>query len=311
MLFRSSVEADLDSLLACVVDEPISWAHPDRLLPFLKDGQYRHDRIWVAEQDGQILARAVWWGFADGDKPLALDCVYVHPSVEDRVGLAAELLSAAHEAFGHPPDYHVFLPNGWREQSDVAAAMAWRLEAAARAGMTHELERLRYEWTTAAPVPEPSQRLEFRAEPDDEVFVEAFRRVAVGTLDFDTQQALATMDPVAQAREDVEVYRSMPGDRAWWRLAYTPEGELAGLALPSANNGGPVVGYLGVVPEHRGKGYVTDLLGEITRSHAGRGVERFLADTDATNIPMARAFERAGYVNFSVRLVISAPNKPI
>ena len=55
---------------------------------FLKNGQYHHDRIWVAEQDGRILARAVWWGFPDGDRPLALDCLWVHPSVRDRVGLA-------------------------------------------------------------------------------------------------------------------------------------------------------------------------------------------------------------------------------
>lgn len=307
MLFRSTVEADFDHLLACVVDEPVSWANPDRLVPFLQDGQYRYDRIWVAEQDGRILARAVWWGFAQSDKPLTLDCVYVDASVEDRVGLAAELLATAHEAFGQAPDYHLFLTNGWRDQPDVAAAVAWRREVCDRVGMTHALERFRYEWTPSAPVPAPSDRLVFRAEPDDEVFVEAFRRVAEGTLDFDTRKALATMDPVAQAREDVEAYQQMVGERSWWRLAYTPEGDLVGLSLPSANNGGPVVGYLGVVPEYRGKGYVGDLLNEITRFHAERGAERIAADTDATNIPMAKAFERAGYVHFSVRLVLSAP----
>lgn len=307
MLFRSTVEADLDTLLGCVVDESISWAHPDRLLSNLEDGQYRHDRIWVAEQDGRILARAVWWGFSHSDKPMALDCVYVHPSVADREALAADLLEAAHEAFGDRPAYHVFLQNGWRDEPKAGASIAWRRAAVARAGLTQELERLRYEWTPLAPLPAPSARVRFSAEPDDEVFVEAFRRVAEGSLDVDTRHALATMDPVDQARQDVEGYKSMPGDRAWWRLVHSPDGRLIGLALPSANHGGPVVGYLGVVPEHRGQGYVADLLGEITRFHAERGVQRIVADTDSTNLPMARAFERAGYVNFSVRLVLSAP----
>ena len=65
-----------------------------------------------------------------------------------------------------------------------------------------------------------------------------------------------------------------------------------------------MVGYLGVVPEHRGRGYVDDLLAEITRSHAERGVQRIVADTDAGNVSMARAFERAGYRNFAIRLVL-------
>ncbi|MFI6597661.1 GNAT family N-acetyltransferase [Nonomuraea sp. NPDC050536] len=307
MLFRSTVEADLDRLLGCVIDEPVSWSHPDRLLTFLEDGQYRHDRIWIAEDEDEdkILARAVWWAFPGAAKPLALDCLYVHPSVEDRVGLAAELLTRAHEAFGDAPDYHVFLRNGWRDDPRAVAAVGWRREALARAGMRQELERLRYDWTAGSPVPEPPDRVVFRAEPDDEVFVDAFRRVAVGTLDHHTREALGRMEAEAQARDDVAGYREMPGDRSWWRLAYTPGGELIGLAVPSANNGGPVVGYVGVVPEQRGHGYIDDLLGEITRQHAERGAQRVVADTDTTNVPMARAFERAGYRNFAVRLVVS------
>lgn len=306
MLFRSTVEADLDRLLRCTVDEPVSWADPDRLRSFLADGHYRHERVWIAEQDGEILARAVWWGFPDGDRPLALDCLYVHPSVEDRVTLAAELLRHAHDAFGDAPAYHVFVPTGWRDYLAVAAAVDWRWEAGRRAGLTDELERLRYAWTPDAPVPEPSGRLTFRAEPDDEVFVEVFRRVAEGSLDHHTRQALRTKDAEAQAREDLADYLSMPGDRSWWRLAHTPDGDLAGFAMPSANNAGPVVGYLGVLPEQRGHGYVDDLLGEITRCHAERGAQRIAADTDAANLPMARAFERAGYRLFAVRLVLSA-----
>ncbi|MET8989743.1 GNAT family N-acetyltransferase [Nonomuraea wenchangensis] len=308
MLFRTAVGDDLDRLLGCVVDESVSWAHPDRLLSFLESGHYRHDRIWLAldEDTGDILARAVWWGFPDG-RPLALDCVYVHPSVRDRVALAAELLERGHAAFGDRPAYHVFLSEGWREDPKAAAGLGWRQEAAGRAGLTDELERLRLAWTAGEPVPEPSGRLVFRGEDDDEAFVAAFRRVAEGTLDHATRLALRTMDPEEQARQEVADYREMPGDRSWWRLAYSAEdGSLVGVALPSANNAGPVVGYLGVVPEHRGHGYVDDLLGEITRCHAERGVERVVADTDRGNVPMVKAFERAGYHTFAVRLVLSA-----
>jgi RimJ/RimL family protein N-acetyltransferase len=108
----------------------------------------------------------------------------------------------------------------------------------------------------------------------------------------------------------------MPGDRSWWRLAYDGAGELVGFAIPSANGGGPVVGYLGVRPQQRGHGYSDDLLAEITHQLAAvieRGearTDQVRADTDLTNKPMAAAFERAGYRNFAVRLVASRPVSP-
>ena len=77
--------------------------------------------------------------------------------------------------------------------------------------------------------------------------------------------------------------------------------------MPNRNPYGPVVGYLGVVPELRGRRYIDDILAEITRFHAAKGAPRITATTDMTNVPMAAAFERAGYRNYEVRLVASAP----
>ena len=84
----------------------------------------------------------------------------------------------------------------------------------------------------------------------------------------------------------------MPGDRDWWRLAYTADGQLAGMILPNRNPYGAVVGYLGVLPGLRGRGYIDDLPAETTRFHAGRGEPRITATTDTTNQPMAAAFRR-------------------
>ncbi|MFI6065430.1 hypothetical protein ACIA47_09190 [Micromonospora sp. NPDC051227] len=59
-----------------------------------------------------------------------------------------------------------------------------------------------------------------------------------------------------------------------------------------------MIAYLGVVPEHRGHGYVDGLLAEGTRTLAAEDVPRNRAATDLGNVPMAKAFARAGYVNF-------------
>ena len=85
--------------------------------------------------------------------------------------------------------------------------------------------------------------------------------------------------------------------------------ERLGYAEPATQivAGAHVVGYLGVLPEHRGKGYVGDILDEILRILALEvGAEMVRSDTDLANVPMAAAMERAGFVNFARRLVFSA-----
>ena len=62
-----------------------------------------------------------------------------------------------------------------------------------------------------------------------------------------------------------------------------------------------MINFIGVVPEHRGRGYVDDLLAEGTAALHAAGAERVRADTDTRNLPMALAFRRAGYVEFAKR----------
>lgn len=312
MRLRTITEADLGRVLACTTDDPVGVIDPELLRRRFADGQYRPGLTWIAENRGQILARAVWWLPFGGAYPRALDCLLVDGSVSDRASLAVHLLGEAHEQFldggiSVLPAYHVFLPTGWRDQPDVVAALQWRQQAAQRAGLTRELERLRYQWTPAAGLPARPGRLEFRAEPDDEAFLAAFLRVAEGSLDATTTEGAAAVGAHRQARDAMRYYLSMPSPRDWWRLAYTPQGGLAGLAIPARNADGPVAAYLGVVPELRGNGYVDDLLAEITHLLAAGGARWIQADTDLANRPMATAFQRAGYRNLAVRMVLSAP----
>jgi len=62
------------------------------------------------------------------------------------------------------------------------------------------------------------------------------------------------------------------------------------------------IGYIGVVPEQRGHGHINDLLAHGTSTLRGLGTGRVIrADTDVDNLPMAAAFERAGYRRFATR----------
>lgn len=310
MQIRSMVETDIDRILACLETKSVNTTTPERFTEFLSTRAYRPEWTWLAVEGDRILALSVWWGLDGYAKPFSLDCLYVDESVAEPVALWAKLLGHMLEQFepeDEQPEYHLFLPTDWRTDPDVLAEVEPRLAAAAAAGLTGLTERLRFEWKSEEGVPSRSTRLTFRAEPDDEAFVDVFRRVSEGSLDASTARSVARVGAEEAAREEVEAYKSLPGDRGWWRLAYNEEDELVGFALPSANNGGPVVGYLGILPEHRGHGYVDDLLAEITHLLAETGTDVIRADTDFGNLPMAAAFERAGYHHFATRLVASRP----
>ncbi|MFI6325157.1 GNAT family N-acetyltransferase [Nonomuraea sp. NPDC050556] len=299
--YRAITPADLDRVTAWTVDEPVSWIPADRYLAELAENMYRPEWTWIAEDGDRLVGRALWWGRGNADRPVALDCLDVAPDVQDREAVATALIEAS---LPGPVEYAIKVKGGWRDDPAVSAAVNWRRAAAHAAGLTHEVERLQFEWTPAAGVPEATGKLTF-APGSDEEFLAVFRLIAEGSLDAHTSKSVKAVGAEAAAKDEMDFYLEAPGKRDWWRLARTPEGEVAGMAIPSATPYSVNVGYLGVVPGFRGRGYVDEVLGEITRIHAANGEQRITATTDLGNAPMAAAFHRAGYRNTEIRLNLS------
>jgi GNAT superfamily N-acetyltransferase len=319
VIFRAASASDLDRIVPFLIPGPVSGLSPEAFRAGIADRQYRPGHIWLAEEAGVIEAAAIWWARPEDRLPGALDGIFVADETSPparKTALAASVLNAGHQAYFRAgliraPEYHLLLSSDWRDDELAREAVAWRHEAARQAGLTNSLERIRYEWTAAAGLPAAPHRLLFRPEPDDEVFISLFSRALAGTLDQTSYLLKDLVGETAQARADVDFYRDrMRGKRTWWRVAHTPDGEPAGFGVPSRNTSSPVVGYLGVLPEHRGHGYADEILAEITRilvSEAGAAEAGIQADTDLVNRPMAAAFDRAGYRTLGHRLVLSAP----
>ncbi|MEJ8672715.1 hypothetical protein WKI71_43390 [Streptomyces sp. MS1.AVA.1] len=51
------------------MDEPVGWIDADRYLDELKQGMYRPEWTWIAEDDGRIVGRSLWWGRQDSAHP--------------------------------------------------------------------------------------------------------------------------------------------------------------------------------------------------------------------------------------------------
>jgi RimJ/RimL family protein N-acetyltransferase len=261
-------------------------AFGDRYSDMAARGEYRPEWTWIALREGTVVARAAWWAGPDDDTPVALDWFdFTDPDAAVQLLRTAPLRS----------EYSLRLPPGWRGSPAVSQAAQARIAAAQAAGMTLLVERYRYRWTPECGMPARPGRLEFRPEPDDDVILDVFRRVHHGSLDAYARRTIAASGLDAAAREDLDILRWMPSPRHWWRLAYTPGGDLVGLTAPCRNYHDPVIGYIAVVPEQRGRGYAYDLLAEATHFLVAEGADRVVAGTDVTNTPMAAAFAKAGY----------------
>jgi RimJ/RimL family protein N-acetyltransferase len=75
----------------------------------------------------------------------------------------------------------------------------------------------------------------------------------------------------------------------------TREGRWFGFVVPARHHSDPLIAFVGILPEHRGRGYAYDLVVEGTRMLVAEGADRIVAGTDVTNAPMAATFARAGY----------------
>ncbi|MGH3148876.1 MAG: GNAT family N-acetyltransferase, partial [Rubrobacter sp.] len=171
------------------------------------------------------------------------------------------------------------------------------------AGFVLRRETTRFEWRRVGGLSAVPRRLEFRTldEVGEEAFVGAIERVSEGTLDREIQDERDEHGPAGAARQFFELELKLEYDPAWCKLAYAPDGGLVGLVMPARNPTYAVINYIGVVPEHRGRGYVDDLLAEGTVALHAAGAEYVRADTDTRNLPMAAAFGRAGYAEFAKR----------
>jgi RimJ/RimL family protein N-acetyltransferase len=288
----------------------------DELAADLAAGRRRPEWLWVALRGERVLARLAWWGMRGTDTPFYLDVLDLADDAADpdRVDIGVRLLEAAATevvpAGTTPPEYLRFVPSDWRDDPRVRRGVVDRMTVLERTGARLFVERLRLEWRAGRPVPEPSGRLTFRPVRDADDLLALMTLVLDGTLDAHSRHDLTRMsarDAAVRHYEDELARYASPRD--WWRIATLPGGEPVGFVTPARNDYGPIIGYLGVLPVHRGNGYIDDILAEGTRILARQDAPRIRAATDLGNVPMARAFQRAGYVNFerSINMTWSGP----
>lgn len=256
---------------------------------------YRPEWSWLALRDGEVVARVAFSGPPDEDKPFAMGSLEIGTR-PDRVPTGTALVQSAYLSMsgtdGTRPEYHQFLPVDWHDRDDACAAVEDRLSVARNVGLILLAERLQLAWVRATGLPDRRGRLTFRPAGDDALVRDVIRGTFEDTLD-------------ARVKRDVErdgadralagFLDDLPGPRSLRMFAYDQAGECVGIAVPCHRPWGPDVGYIGVLPPHRGNGYAEELLVETALVLAAEGADEIGATTDVANAPMAAAFEHCGY----------------
>ncbi|MCD9586910.1 GNAT family N-acetyltransferase [Streptomyces sp. 8ZJF_21] len=284
----------------------------EELADDLVTGRRRPEWMWVALHGERLLARAAWWGRPGDDTPFLLDIFDIDDSSpdRDRVDIGVRLLQTALAevipANTRPPEYNRVVPSDWREDHMARHVVEDRMLALERTGARLLVERLRLEWRPGTPLPTPRQRLAFRPVRDTEEILALMTLVLNGTLDAHSRDDLTRMSAreaaIRHYEDELAHFRS---PRDWWRIATLPDGEPVGFVTPARNDYNPVIGYLAVLPEHRGNGYIDEILAEGTRILIAQDVPRIRAATDLGNTPMANAFQRVGYVIFERQITMT------
>lgn len=284
----------------------------DELTGDLADGHRRPEWMWVALRGDQLLARVAWWGQPGADAPALLDVLDIDDDIPDpgRVDIGEHLLRTAMAATipadGRPPDYIRFVPPDWRENAVTNRSVQDLMSIAERTGARLFVERLRFEWRPETPMPTGRPRLMFRPVEDQEELLVLMTAALEGTLDAhsraDVNQMSARDAAVRQYEDEFAGYSS---PRAWWRIATLADGAPVGFVIAARNDYNPIIAYIAVLPQHRGHGYIDEILAEGTRVLAEQNVTRIRAATDLGNTPMAAAFRRSGYVNFERALTMT------
>jgi Acetyltransferase (GNAT) family len=289
----------------------LTYTLDDELEDDLVSGRRRPAWMWVALRGEHLVARAAWWGSDDDAGPSLLDILDVAED-PDRIEVGVRLLKGALSeiipAGTRPPEYSRFIPPDWREHASTRRGVEDRMAIAGRLGAQLLTERFRFEWRPGTPIAAPTGRIEFRPASDDGELLDLMTLVMDGTLDAHSQQDLALMSArqgaIRHFEEELACYSS---PRQWWQIATLPGGEPAGFVIPARNNYHAIIAYLGVLPTHRGNGYINEILAEGTRILAAHNVSRIRASTDLANVPMAEAFTRAGWANFERSISMTWP----
>ncbi len=263
--------------------EPDAPARAERFAALVTSGELDLNGLLLATNDGTPVGFAVVQDLPGGSAVVLPPAPPGTPAADALAAAVVEHLRASSAVIAS-----VFLS----PDDTAAAAPLVRHGFRSAAGIAHMVRPLRE-------VPTTSNELLFEPADREPLFGETLLATYVGSLDVPEANAPRPADDLLAG------YRGeQPGPPHWW-LARTPVGEVAGvlILIPPRHLPAWELGYLGVVPEHRGKGYGAVLLRFALRACREHGGEHLSLSVDTRNTPAVGLYRRFGFIQLQEQRV--------
>jgi ribosomal protein S18 acetylase RimI-like enzyme len=256
--------------------------------------------VWAARTaDGTVVGHAA-----------ALSQSGQSPEILEHFGLPVDP-AQARELIAHATDAGrslgvsgagIFAPPGF---TIADAALQPLVRPLCEAGWKLLVERRHYEFE---PSPDLGQGIETRLrmeqlhDPADPRLAAVHREVMRGTLDATDSADIKQLGFEAACKKILaSMLDADPVECI--RLAFDDAGEPAGMVSGVVTGSGRAyVWFVGVAAASRGKSYGRELLAWMTRELIAQKATTLIADTDSTNVPMAKAFSSVGWIQTETRI---------
>jgi GNAT superfamily N-acetyltransferase len=214
------------------------------------------------------------------------------PWDDDWMGAGRELVPEALRELGDVPDRLQVRTN--RERHPEYEQRVALFESL---GMELFQEKEGVTWVDDGEPIDVPDRLDFVTitEAGSQRYRDVIAAVGEGTLDRNDRYYRSHMDPADWG--SVYLTFMSEGEEPMWLLGTLSGGEPVGFVAVSNfdGEGTATIAFIGVVPEHRGNGYIDDLLAAGTAAAQRHGFTSVHSDVDTLNAPMLAAMERAGH----------------
>jgi ribosomal protein S18 acetylase RimI-like enzyme len=100
---------------------------------------------------------------------------------------------------------------------------------------------------------------------------------------------------MADAEMTLRMMESTRYDPRWWRVALCQEGNTVGIVFPVVAFGEATIGFVGIIPEHRGRNVATFLFSEAWSVIKQHGYASLSAEADERNVSMHRALTKSQF----------------
>jgi RimJ/RimL family protein N-acetyltransferase len=120
-------------------------------------------------------------------------------------------------------------------------------------------------------------------------------RTSESCNDSQTKYFSRSLGSRGDAELTLQIMELTPHDPGWWLVALGPRERQTGLVLPVLNYGELTIGYIGVVPEFRGRGIASHLLIQLQPIVHRSGYSMIYAEVDKGNRSMHRTLAKSGF----------------